>query len=228
MMNGITRILTSNSLNNITSNTNSQVIMETTLKAIGRPGFILIDNDIDDDTKKYAAAKEFLYQATCLLVYAALVVPVFKKGSFKLAQKLFKPEEIGKFTNSKQYAHYLKLCDTTLNNRLRTLEKEIKGVYKTDNNGNKVRKLVKDEYDTSLVTELNKEKPDKFPILKGAVEFGNIIGSVFGLAIFAPQVSHLFIHPALNVLGFDKPKKMPAPPDEQKTLQTAQNLDKKA
>ena len=61
MINGITKILTSNSLSNITSNTNSQVMMETTLKAIGRPGFILIDKDIDEDTKKYAAAKEFLY-----------------------------------------------------------------------------------------------------------------------------------------------------------------------
>ena len=220
MINGITRLLTSNSLNNITSNTNSQVIMETTLKAIGRPGFILIDNDIDDNTKKYAAAKEFLYQATCLLVYIALVVPVFKKGTFKIAQKLFKPEEIGKFSNSKQYAHYLKLCDTTLNNRQKTLEKEIKGVYKTDKDGNKVHKLVEDDYDPLIVKELKKENPDKFPILKGAVEFGNIVGSVFGLAIFAPQVSHLFIHPALNALGFEKHKNPP------QTEEPKQNLDK--
>ena len=204
MINGITRLLTSNSLNNITSNTNSQVIMETTLKAIGRPGFILIDNDIDDNTKKYAAAKEFLYQATCLLVYIAL----------------FKPEEIGKFSNSKQYAHYLKLCDTTLNNRQKTLEKEIKGVYKTDKDGNKVHKLVEDDYDPLIVKELKKENPDKFPILKGAVEFGNIVGSVFGLAIFAPQVSHLFIHPALNALGFEKHKNPP------KAEEPKQNLDK--
>lgn len=91
MINGIGKILTSNSLNNITSSTNSQVMLETTLKAIGRPGFILIDNEINEDTKRYAAAKEFLYQATCLLVYAALVVPVFKRGAFKLAQKVFEP-----------------------------------------------------------------------------------------------------------------------------------------
>lgn len=221
MINGITKVLTSNSLNNITSNTNSQVMMETTLKAIGRPGFILIDNDIDDDTKKYAAAKEFLYQATCLLVYVALVVPVFKKGTFKLAQKLFKPGEIGDFKSSKQYAHYLKLCDTTLNNRQKTLEKEIKGVYKTDADGNKVRKLVKDEYSSLMVEELNKEKPNKFPILKGAVEFGNIVGSVFGLAIFAPQVSHLFIHPVLKALGFEKHKN-PA-----NNVNSSQVLDKK-
>ena len=53
MINGIGKILTSNSLNNITSSTNSQVMLETTLKAIGRPGFILIDNEINEDTKRY-------------------------------------------------------------------------------------------------------------------------------------------------------------------------------
>ncbi len=208
MIQGIARFLTSNSLNNITSNTNSQVMMETTLKSIGRPGFILIDNDIENDTKKYAAAKEFLYQATCLLVYAALVVPVFKRGAFKLAKKVFADSGIPNFQSLKQYNHYLKLCDSSLNNRQRTLEKEIKGVYKTDAKGNKVKKLVKDEYDEIALNELNKENPDKFTDLKGAIEFGNIVGSVFGLAILAPQVSHVFIHPALKFLGLEdkKPK----------------------
>lgn len=208
MIQGIARFLTSNSLNNITSNTNSQVLMETTLKSIGRPGFILIDNDIENDTKKYAAAKEFLYQATCLLVYAALVVPVFKRGAFKLAKKVFADSGIPNFQSLKQYNHYLKLCDSSLNNRQRTLEKEIKGVYKTDAKGNKVKKLVKDEYDEIALNELNKENPDKFTDLKGAIEFGNIVGSVFGLAILAPQVSHVFIHPALKFLGLEdkKPK----------------------
>ena len=208
MIQGIARFLTSNSLNNITSNTNSQVLMETTLKSIGRPGFILIDNDIENDTKKYAAAKEFLYQATCLLVYAALVVPVFKRGAFKLAKKVFADSGIPNFQSLKQYNHYLKLCDSSLNNRQRTLEKEIKGVYKTDSKGNKVKKLVKDEYDEIALNELNKENPDKFTDLKGAIEFGNIVGSVFGLAILAPQVSHVFIHPALKFLGLEdkKPK----------------------
>ena len=208
MIQGIARFLTSNSLNNITSNTNSQVLMETTLKSIGRPGFILIDNDIENDTKKYAAAKEFLYQATCLLVYAALVVPVFKRGAFKLAKKVFADSGIPNFQSLKQYNHYLKLCDSSLNNRQRTLEKEIKGVYKTDSKGNKAKKLVKDEYDEIALNELNKENPDKFTDLKGAIEFGNIVGSVFGLAILAPQVSHVFIHPALKFLGLEdkKPK----------------------
>lgn len=219
MINGIGRILTSNSLNNITSNTNSQVMLETTLKSIGRPGFILIDNDINEDTKKYAAAKEFLYQATCLLVYAALVVPVFKKGAFKMAQKLFDKTQIGNFSSLKQYNHYLKLCDSSLNNRKMTLNKEIRGLYKLDEKGNKVNKLVKDDYDEIAIKELLKEKPNIFTDLKGTIELGNIVGSVFGLAIFAPQVSHVFIHPALKFLGLEKPE-----PKQEKAKQLDKNV----
>lgn len=208
MINGIGKILTSNSLNNITSNTNSQVMLETTLKAIGRPGFILIDNEINEDTKRYAAAKEFLYQATCLLVYAALVVPVFKRGAFTLAQKVFDKSEIGSFKSLKQYAHYLKLCDTTPTNRIQTLGKEIKGTSIVDADGKVRRQLVKDEYDAVMLKELQKtdenDPPNTFHKLKGAIEFGNIVGSVFGLAIFAPQISHAFIHPALKFLGLEK------------------------
>ena len=39
---------------------------------------------------------------------------------------------------------------------------------------------------------------------KGAIEFGNIVGSVLGLAIFAPQISHLTIHPVLKLIGMEK------------------------
>ena len=86
MIGPITSALASSGLTNLVQSTSSSVATETVLKSIGRPGFILIDNDISPDTKKYAAAKEFLYQATCLVIYMALVVPVFKKGAFKYAK----------------------------------------------------------------------------------------------------------------------------------------------
>ena len=88
MIGAIKSALTSSQLASIAQNTTQSVAIETTLKSIGRPGFILIDKDIDSDTKQYAAAKEFLYQATCLAVYMALIVPVFKKGGFKIAKEL--------------------------------------------------------------------------------------------------------------------------------------------
>ena len=84
MIDLVSKIITSSPLTTMAQSASTQVTVETTMKAIGRPGFILIDNNIDPDTKKYAAAKEFLYQATCLLLYATLVVPLFKEGAFKL------------------------------------------------------------------------------------------------------------------------------------------------
>ena len=41
---------------------------------------------------------------------------------------------------------------------------------------------------------------ETYNIAKGAIEFGNIIGSVLGLAIFAPYVSHLVVHPVLKAI----------------------------
>lgn len=199
------RFLTSSNLANIAQSTTQSVTIETTLKAIGRPGFILIDKDIDGDTKKYAASKEFLYQATCLATYLALIVPVFKKGGFQLAKKyLFKNTQgFEHFKNYNEYMHYRKLADNpSIQNRLVTLEKEIPS--KKSN--------VKEMYDDILIQELKKDTPDKFDSVKGAIELSNIIGSVLGLAVLAPQVSHAFIHPALKLLGLEKKEE----PKEQK------------
>ena len=212
MIGAVKSILTSSNLANIAQNTTQSVAIETTLKSIGRPGFILIDKDIDSDTKQYAAAKEFLYQATCLAVYMALIVPIFKKGGFRLAkEKIYKNTQgFEHFKNVKEYMHYKKLADNpSINNRLKTLDKEliVDGIK------------VKDKYNDTLIAELHKEKPETFKDVKGAIELSNIIGSVLGLAILAPQVSHAFIHPALRFIGLE----------EKKPKQGAQkNIDTKA
>ena len=73
-------ILTSSTLYNITQTTQAQVGIETSLKAIGRPGFILLDKSIDKNTKKYSSMKEFLYQLTCFTASMLVIIPVFKKG----------------------------------------------------------------------------------------------------------------------------------------------------
>ena len=92
----IGNILTNPSIYNITQNTAAQVGIETGLKAIGRPGFIILDNNIDPQTKKYSAMKELLFQLTCLAVSLGVVIPVFKKGSFSIARKIFKDEAVFK------------------------------------------------------------------------------------------------------------------------------------
>ena len=87
MINGISSAFSNSTFYNLTQNTAARVSIETTLKSIGRPGFILIDKDIDSETKKYAATKEFFYQVICLGVYLALIPPIFKAGSYKLGKK---------------------------------------------------------------------------------------------------------------------------------------------
>ena len=86
MIGGVTNLLTNPTLTRIAQSTSSSVSIETGLKAVGRPAFILADNKIEPETKRYAAMKEFLYQATCLATYMLMIIPIFKSGSFKLAK----------------------------------------------------------------------------------------------------------------------------------------------
>lgn len=195
MIGPITKLFTNPTLTSLTQNTNASVATETILKSIGRPGFILIDNDIDPDTKKYAAAKEFLYQATCLLVYGLLVVPVFKKGAFKLAKnKIFKNDpEFQKFKSLRNYESYRKYASKNINDRVHLLKQQ----------------KLQDKFTPEIEKELKTvAKPDNYNLVKGVIEFGSIVGSVLGLAVFAPQVSHAIIHPALRFVGLEdkKPK----------------------
>jgi len=191
MIGALTRTLSSNALSSVASSTNAQMISETTLKAIGRPGAILIDNKIDEDTKKYAAAKEFLYQATCLMVFWALIIPVFRHGTFSLAKKLLGKTnpEIMQFKNANQYIDYYKIASKSKQNRIATLSK--------DHSEHKFT----DELRTKLRTQ---DKPETYEWIHGAVEAGSLAGSILGLAVLAPQISHATIHPALRFLGLEK------------------------
>ncbi len=194
MIDLVSKIITSSPLTTMAQSASTQVTVETTMKAIGRPGFILIDNNIDPDTKKYAAAKEFLYQATCLLLYATLVVPLFKEGAFKLGPKLFKEhaKDFAKFKNANDYYRYRKYAE-------KPFESDRK-------HNNKINHLFNKELQTELKT---KEEPELFNRIKGTIEAGNILGSVLGLAILAPQVSHVIIHPCLRALGMENKKHKP-------------------
>lgn len=191
MIDMLGKVLISSPLTSIAQSASTQVTLETTMKSIGRPGFILIDNNIDPDTKKYAAAKEFLYQATCLALYALLVVPIFKEGAFKLGPKIFKDyaPDFAKFKNSAEYFKYRKYAEKP---------------FESDRiNNNKINKIFNEELATELKT---KKEPEMFNRVKGTIEVGNILGSVLGLAVLAPQVSHAIIHPCLRMLGMEQKK----------------------
>lgn len=190
MVGGISSILSNPTLSNIAQSTSASVSIETGLKAIGRPSFILADNKIEPQTKRYAAMKEFLYQATCLATYMAIIIPIFKNGSFKLAKKILKEETaFQQFKNAKQYLNYKKLAVMPQENRLKALSDK------------KYADMFSKETLNHLKTAKNVEQHN---IIKGSIEAGNILGSVLGLAIFAPQVSHLIVHPVLKAIGMEE------------------------
>lgn len=191
MITSLAKMIISSPLTTMAQSASTQVAVETTMKAIGRPGFILIDNNIDPDTKKYAAAKEFLYQATCLLLYMTLVVPLFKEGAFKIGPKLFKDHaaDFAKFKSANDYYKYRKYADKPFESD-RVVNNKIDRLFNAD-----LRKELK-----------TKENPNLYTRVKGTIEAGNILGSVLGLAILAPQVSHAIIHPCLRALGMEEKK----------------------
>ena len=115
-------ILTNPSIYNITQATHAQVSIETGLKAIGRPSFILMDKNIEKETKKYSAMKELLYQLTCMVISLLIVIPIFKKNSFAAARKLFKDEKVfNVFNKSDEFIKYHKLPISEKEAKLREL-----------------------------------------------------------------------------------------------------------
>lgn len=184
---------------NIAQNTKAAMTIETGLKATGRPAFILIDKNISDDTKKYAATKEFLYQITCLAVYLGLVLPVFRKAGFQTFKKIFQKD--GKCING--FEHFNGLDDFMSFQKIKGMSKEQRlSEY------NKLKDKVKfTDAIKNKLTSGDKVKDADYHIVKGADEINSIIGSVAGLAILAPQVSHVTIHPIMRFLGMEKSDK---------------------
>ncbi len=202
MISAIANGLSNSTLANIAQNTAASVSIETSLKAMGRPGFILIDNDIKPETKKYAAAKEFLYQATCLAIYLAVITPIFKNGAFYAGKKIFKNSpEFTKFCSAKEFNNYHKYASKGHTNRRHDLRKlQNRNLFKN----------------TELYEDLrNQKEPPKYPLVKGVVELGSLIGSVLGLAVIAPQISHHTIHPMMQWLGFEKKENEKQPETKQ-------------
>lgn len=107
-----------------------------------------------------------------------------------LAKKIFKEvPDFKLFNNTKQYLSYRKLATMQKAERIQALEKS----------GNK------EKFSEQILNNLkNIDKPDQYNMLKGVIELDNIIGSVLGLAIFAPQVRHLIVHPVLELLGLEE------------------------
>ena len=224
----------------VAQNTKAAVTIETGLKAAGRPTFTLMDKNVDEKTRRYSAAKELLYQSLCLGIYLALIIPVFKKGTFGIFKKIFKDEkDFQMFKNATEYLDYHKLA-TFSDKGSRNLDKAEKLLAKAEKiqdaekaknlrekaaklkeSGEKIRKEDIEKLPQPLQAELKKTEIPKFEMAKGAIEFSSLIGSVIGLTILAPELSHLVLHPLMKLFGMEK--KPDAKPAEQE-----QHIDKKA
>lgn len=180
MIGGIQNLISNPTLYNLTQSTVTQVTTETCLKAIGRPSFILMDNQIDSKTKKFSATKELLYQLTCLGIYLSMIHQ-FKKASFSIGRKLFKDEAVFKaFEHTGDFMEYYKMDEAARAEKL----KAINSLRKSGD------QFVKENLNLNLG--------------KGIIESSSILGTVLGLAILAPIISHPLIHPILKTMGLDK------------------------
>ena len=199
MIDKVFNVLTNPSLVSTSQNTVAAVTIETGLKAAGRPAATLLDKHADKKTKVYSSAKELFYQLLCLAIYLS-VIPLFKKGGFKIAKKIFKNEvSLKNFENATEYLNYHKLaCLPKAERASHKLMQKIPD--KEIIAGAKKNVSMRDEL-------LNKEKPFKFPLAKGAIELSSIIGSVIGLTLLAPELSHLFLHPIMTAVGLDEKNK---------------------
>lgn len=206
------RGITSNNFQTIAQNTDACVKIETALKAVGRPAFTLIDKNTDKETRKYSASKELLYQLLCFGIYLLIIPPVFKNGGFKLAQKIFKKEGLPNFKNAKQMLAYHHLAH--LNPAERLLEKNKKFldlitddlVNPKDNKAKLIDYLAPERKYHGLAKKTLLKEGKMFELAKGSIEFSSIIGSVIGLTILAPELSHLVLHPIMKFLHMEAPK----------------------
>ena len=175
----VRKVLTNPKVVDFAQSTVCAISVETTLKALGRPTFIYFDKHANKRSKKYAATKEFLYQSFCLGLYLTFINKV-RKRVYKVLSKKFAAK-------NPENKRKLELFDKFQN--------------KIDNAKNKTYKK---GLETKLHHLLNKN-PD-YHFGKGVKELSSIVSTVFILALCAPILSQIVLHPVLDLL-FPKNKK---------------------
>ncbi len=193
---GVKRFVSSPRVAETVENTITAVSVETGLKMIGRPTYIMLDKEADsNEKKKFAATKEMLYQGICLTIYLSTMKHV----------KHFFYEKITKWLGNKNPEN--KKYIDEYNNKIKDIESkenELK-IAKKAAKTKAERKIIKEKaLDEIINLKLAIQKDKKLHLPRGVKEVSAIIGSVIMLTIVAPQISHFIIHPLMNALGFDK------------------------
>jgi len=171
-------------------NTVCAIAVETTLKAMGRPAFIYYDKHANGRSKKYAATKEFLYQSFCLGLYLSLI------NKFKgVAYNILSGHLAKKDPENKRKIDLF----NTEQDKIKAAPKEKKASME------------------KALHKLIQKNPD-YKFGKGVKELSSIGATVFILALCAPILSQIILHPVMNLI-FKKdknkaavqPKTQPAP-----------------
>lgn len=171
-------ILTNPKAAEFAQNTINAIAVETTLKAIGRPTFIYYDKNANGNSKKYAATKELLYQSFCLGLYLGFINKVKKPVYGFVKNHFFK---------TKEDIEKLDLFDT--------FQKQIDEAKTKEN-----KKALHEQ----LMDLVHTDK--RYKLGKGVHEFSSIISTVFILALCAPILSQIILHPVMDLI-FKKDKK---------------------
>lgn len=184
----------------ITKATATTVYFMTAVKAGVRPMFNLADKKSDEKSRKYSALNEFLYQIICI-GFAALLIPVFERQGFKMAEKRLKnlpgiKEGIQKLSELPEFA------------KLQGLKgrKELKQ-FKKD--------YLEKSFDKDFVEKAKKDESTRIAdeamhLVSGGVETGSFIASIIGLTILAPKIGHEILHPIMHKLSDKKESDNPA------------------
>ena len=199
MLDKVANILLNPKFVNFENNTKYTFSTESIFKATGRPAAIMMDKKVDEDTRKYAATKEGLYQMLCLGIYLTMIPFIFQRYGFKIAQRILKGDkELPAFKDAQEYLNYAKLAKMNIEERKNSkLLSKISDTLKAD----KGDKLTLKEH------LLKEDKPPEFPAAKGAIELSNLTGTVIGLAWIASELSNHILHPLMRGLGFEENKK---------------------
>lgn len=174
----VSNLLRDKSVASFTKGVAGAVYMTTAIKAIGRPAFIYADKNSDQETKKYTAGKEFLYQILCLGLTFAMILPAQRLG-FKMAKKHMK--DIKELEGIKSFKEF-----ETVTKDLNELSAEAKTIL------------------GGGVETLSKESKSALKLVKGGGELGSFVASILGLTLVAPLISHKILHPVMKWVGLDK------------------------
>lgn len=185
------------------------VYLMTAVKATVRPAFNLADKKSDENTRKFSAMNEFLYQIVCLGL-AAGMIPFFEYGGFKMAEKSLAKlaKNLKDTSNIEGFSELAGIKGIGLSGSKKIAKfKELHLKYSFDEaHVEKINELKKAEKDNKL-TESDKntllaEKAEH--LVNGGIEAGSLLGTIIGLTIAAPWIGHQILHPIMHAIGMDK------------------------